>query len=491
MLTVEDNELLTRVGPGTPMGRLMRQYWVPALLSSELSEPDGPPVRVLLLGERLIGFRTANGEVGLIQDHCPHRGASLFLGRNEDGGLRCVYHGWKFDIAGRCVDMPTEATGNRQTEAIGNRQQATGDEAETEAVGNRQQATGDEADTSALSTEHSALPLALAYPCRERNGIVWAYLGPRATPPPLPDLEANMLPQGQWTVTAIQRECNWLQALEGDIDTSHAGLLHFGSLAPESQPRGTFSEFLLRERAPRYAVLDTDGGTTYGAYREAQPGYRYWRIAHFLLPFYGMPPQGLLGAKIVTFARVPMDDTHTLTFNMMPRLRPGAAANPASHRLRNGGDLLPNSTDWYGRFRLAANSGNDYQLDRPLQRANHGPDGFSGIRGVGLQDQAVTESQGAIAERTQEHLGSSDAMVIRVRRRLLEAVNAFAEHGVTPPGVDNPDVYRVRAGGVFLPEGADWIEATRELRQAFVSHDGLDLAVTGPIAAGEFNGRTD
>ncbi|HEU0167989.1 MAG TPA: (2Fe-2S)-binding protein, partial [Chloroflexota bacterium] len=305
------------------------------------------------------------------------------------------------------------------------------------------------------------------------------------------DLEANMLPEGEWAVTAIQRECNWLQALEGDIDTSHAGLLHFGSLTPESQPAGTFSEYLLRDRAPQYAVLDTDAGTTYGAYREAQPGFRYWRIAHFLLPFYGMPPQGLLGAKIVTFARVPMDDTHTLTFNMMPKVRQGASANPASRELRNGGGTLPNSTGWHGRFRLTANATNDYELDRDLQRANRGADGFTGVRGVGLQDQAITESQGPIADRSQEHLGSSDAMVIRVRRRLLEAVHAFVDDGLIPPGVDDPTIYHVRAGGVYLPADADWVAATRDLRRAFVTHPGLDLSVTGPLAAGEFNGRTD
>ena len=153
MLTSEDNELLCRVGPGTPMGDLMRQYWIPALLSSELPEPDGPPVRVRLLGENLIAFRDTSGKVGLIQNHCPHRGASLFFGRNEEDGLRCVYHGWKFDATGACVDMPSEPA----------------------------------------ESNFKAKVRARAYPCVERNGVVWAYMGPRPTPPPLPDLEPNML----------------------------------------------------------------------------------------------------------------------------------------------------------------------------------------------------------------------------------------------------------------------------------------------------------
>src|SRR5215472_5033339 len=181
MLSAEENDLLCRVGPGTPMGDLMRQYWVPGLLSRELPGPDSDPRRIMLLGEQLIAFRDTNGAVGLIQNNCPHRGASLFFGRNEEAGLRCVYHGWKFATDGSCIDMPNEPA----------------------------------------ESDFRSKVKATAYPCRERNGLVWAYMGPRSVPPPLPDLEGNMLPEGEWNVTAIQRECNWFQALEGDIDTSH------------------------------------------------------------------------------------------------------------------------------------------------------------------------------------------------------------------------------------------------------------------------------
>ena len=191
MLKPEDNELITRVGPGTPMGNLMREYWVPAMLSSELPTPDSDPVRVLLLGEQLIGFRDTNGNVGRIQNNCPHRGASLFFGRNEEAGIRCVYHGWKFDVEGHCLDMPNEPA----------------------------------------ESDFKHKVKATAYPCKERGGLVWTYMGPRKEPPPLPDLESNML-EGA-TATAFQLEGNWLQILEGDIDTTHVGFLHYGGLRPE------------------------------------------------------------------------------------------------------------------------------------------------------------------------------------------------------------------------------------------------------------------
>src|SRR5437667_358265 len=276
MLAAEENELLTRVGPGTPMGSVMRQYWLPALLSEELPEPDCTPVRTMLLGEQLIAFRDSNGEVGLLGNHCPHRGASLWFGRNEECGLRCVYHGWKWDIHGNCVDMPNEPPESNFKDKV----------------------------------------KAVAYPCRERGGIVWTYMGPREEPPPLPDLEPNMLPDGEWVVQAIQRECNWLQGLEGEIDTSHFSFLHLGAAKPEDAPPGTFQQYLLTDRSPRYSVVETDYGTMYGAHRPAHDGFDYWRMAQFLFPFHTMIPPGVMGLQVVSRAWVPMDDTHMM-FIMM------------------------------------------------------------------------------------------------------------------------------------------------------------------------------
>jgi phthalate 4,5-dioxygenase len=423
MLTREENELVSRVGPGTPMGELMRRYWMPALLSRELPAPDCNPVRVLLLGEQLIAFRDSTGQIGLVANACPHRGASLFFGRNEESGLRCVYHGWKFDVQGRCIDMPNEPA---------------------------------ESDFRTKVT-------ARAYPCRERGGIVWTYMGPRSDPPPLPDLEPNMLRDAEQHAGAIQRECNWLQALEGDIDTSHLGFLHLGARDAETMDAGTFNYYTVKDRRPRYAVVDTDGGSMYGAYRPATADVNYWRIAQFLFPFYALIPTGVLGLSRLIRAWVPMDDDHTMFFVM------GAAGSVgAGVDLR---EVLPNTSDWYGRFRMPHNARNDYGIDRQKQRSLQS---YTGLSSVHLEDLAITESMGSLLDRTAEHLGTSDVMVIRVRRRLIAAALALQNADEIPPGAENPDVYRVRSGSVFLPKDADWIAATEDLRTAFVDHPELD-----------------
>ncbi len=448
MLSAEDNDLITRVGPGTPMGRFMREYWVPAMLSSELPEPDGTPLRVMLLGEKLIAFRDSNGQVGLVGDACPHRGASMWFGRNEECGLRCVYHGWKFDVQGKCVDMPNEPAESNFKNKV------------------------------AIT----------AYPCRERGGIVWAYMGPRSTPPDLPDIEANM--QGENSVaSAVLRECNWLQAAEGEMDTSHAGLLHFGSVRPEDQPRGTFAEYVVRDRTPRYEVLEVEAGMTYGAYRDANPGEEYWRIANFLFPFYTQAPQGLLGFTKFAVAWVPMDDYHTIQLSIAVRAPGQIQAPPTEPRFAFGGAVvnvgnLPDSSDWFGRFRPTANAGNDYLIDRELQRRNEGIEGYTGIRGIVQQDQAVQESMGSIMDRTKEHLGTADAMIIRTRRRIIASLRDFIDAGTVPPGVDNPAAFGLRAGGTFITKGWDWVDATKELRKAFIEHPDLDPSITGRGIAG-------
>jgi len=228
MLSPEDNELLCRVGPGTPMGDLFRQYWLPAIRADEIA-PDGRPLRVRLLGEDLIGFRVTDGRVGLVQNNCPHRGASLFFGRNEDEGLRCVYHGWKFDISGRCVDMPNEPAESNFKDKV----------------------------------------RATAYPTRERNGIIWAYMGPRDVPPPLPDIEANMLAKGPAEISLLLRPCNYMQGWEGEMDTVHAAFLHSGASRPEDQQPGSFNYWQYLNRAAKFSTVDTEYGCCNGASRPA------------------------------------------------------------------------------------------------------------------------------------------------------------------------------------------------------------------------------
>ena len=441
MLSREENELLCRVGPGTPMGELMRQYWIPGLLSSEVAQPDGDPRRIKLLGEELIAFRDTSGAVGLIQNHCPHRGASLFFGRNEESGLRCVYHGWKFDALGNCVDMPNEPA----------------------------------------ESDFKSKVKAIAYPTRERGGIVWVYMGPRSgdTLPRLPDLEGNMLSDDQRGIGIFQRECNWMQALEGDIDTAHVGFLHQGAISADSVPEGSWAKYALSDRAPRFKVLDIDAGVTYGTFRPADPGNTYWRVAHFLFPFYTMVAAGVLGLKVAVRAWVPIDDNHCFGLSMS---KLGTQSRRSAQPGGNLADapLRPDSSDWYGRFRFEADARNDYQIDREKQRNGVS---YSGIPSVSLEDHAVTESMGPIYDRTSEHLGSSDAMIIRTRRRLMAGAVALQERGIVPPGVEQPEAYRLRSGGVVLPESADWSQATLPLQQAFVDHPELKLDVLGGVPA--------
>ena len=442
MLSKQDNETIHRVGPGTPMGEMMRQYWIPALMSRELSEPDGRPMRLRLLGEDLVAFRDTAGQVGVVANNCPHRGASLYFGRNEEDGLRCVYHGWKFDVTGKCVDMPNEPAESNFKDKV----------------------------------------RAIAYPTKERNGIIWTYMGPRETAPALPDLEPNMMEDCR--VSTAFRSCNWLQGLEGDIDTSHLAFLHLGSVKPEETKEGTFNYYTVKDRAPRYLAVDTDFGTMYGAYRPGPENEYYWRYAAFLFPFYTIIPTGILGLKVNIRGWVPVDDDHMMFWSMTPASRGidgsggngrgnqsgfGTAPAGAAQAGEPGGQyqFLPNTSDSLGRWRLTANAENDYLMDWDGQKANKS---FTGIPGIHTQDQAITESMGTIQDRTNEHLGSSDLMIIRTRKSILDAAAALHEKGITPPGVDDPTVYRVRGGGTYLPREDDWLEATAELRKAFVEH---------------------
>ena len=433
MPTAADFDALTRCGPGTLMGDLMRQYWIPIARSDELPEPDCPPVRIRVLNENLIAFRATSGNVGLIEDACPHRGASLFFGRNEGEGIRCAYHGWKFDLTGRCVDMmnePPESTFKDRIKAV-------------------------------------------AYPTTERGGCIWAYLGPRPTPPPLPMFEANLEIEGVDRVTFCLNQYNWLQAMENNLDTAHNAILHHGAITFEAASVPGYSnpgmKYMVVDRAPRFDVRDAEFGVSYGASRPAESDTTYWRTMHWLWPFYTMSPTLKLGTRNEVVATVPVDDFHNMevTFN---RVLGGAPARQGTE----GDRTLPNTTDWLGRFRNALDPATDFGLDRDLQRRSP-PDstGWTGIPGgVPAQDEAMKWSQGrpdhnGIVDRTREHLGSTDAAIIRVRHRLIEAARALRERGTTPPGVDSPEVYQQRSGWVFLPRGVDYWEGTRELREGF------------------------
>jgi phthalate 4,5-dioxygenase oxygenase subunit len=436
MLSAQDNQILCRVGPGTLMGDLMRQYWIPALMTGEVPEPDCPPVRLRLLGEDLIGFRTTSGDVGIIQNACPHRGASLFFGRNEEDGLRCVYHGWKFDITGACVDMPSEPA----------------------------------------ESNFKSKVKARAYPTQERNGIVWAYMGPREVPPPLPGLEATL--SEKCTVQKFLRDCSWLQGFEGDLDTTHIGFLHFGSYKAEDMEPGSMDYYTLKRRDPKMMVTETPWGATYGSYRPAEADTTYWRIAQYLLPFYAMPPVGVLGQRVAVLAIVPVDDEHMMRWQIsVPSGWAMSGAIAPAYKTHPEYGYLPQEPGFLGAWRMRQNRHNDYLIDRDLQKNGS----YTGIMGIGIQDEAVTESMGPIVDRSKEHLGTSDLMIIRLRQLLLRYARRLRDHGEVPPAVDTPEVYAVRAGGVVLPNSiTNGIEATLDLQQGRVRPEEFALAPLVP-----------
>jgi phenylpropionate dioxygenase-like ring-hydroxylating dioxygenase large terminal subunit len=305
---------------------------------------------------------------------------------------------------------------------------------------------------------------AKAYRAVERAGMVWVYMGARAEAPPLPALETLLVPDDEIGITCVQRDCNFLQALEGDIDTSHFGFLHVGHITPEVVPEDHPIRHTVTNRAPEYHVAETPWGTQYAAYRDAGEGRTYWRFANFLFPFWTQQPQGEFAENVHARAWVPLDDEHTMYYyvwwkrgaSVMARPRPlldgGRSAGAALMSLT----LQPNSTDWLGRWRLADNAANDWGIDREAQRTNAS---YTGIGAIHLQDQAVTESMGPITDHLFEHLGPSDQMITRTRRRLLVAARALHDKGVLPPGIEDPEVYRgARSGFLVSADDGPWQE---------------------------------
>src|SRR6266508_5567429 len=269
MLKQDENELVTKVGPGTPMGNFMREYWVPALLSSEGPAPDSDPVRVLLLGEKLIAFRDTNGQVGLMDHNCPHRGAPLFFGRTEECGLRCVYHGWKFDTSGACVDLPNVPEGETFRERVN----------------------------------------VLAYPARDRGGLIWAYLGPQEKQPPFPEFEWLDLPEANRYVSKFTVNCNYFQAVEGDFDPSHASFLH-STLDGNRTNKAVmvFQRNTFFDKMPQYVEIeDTPYGVMTLSRSLTEDGQQFVGATHFMFPTYstaGIASPGVLSSNM----RIPIDD---------------------------------------------------------------------------------------------------------------------------------------------------------------------------------------
>ncbi len=411
MLRPEDNVKITRVGPGTPCGELMRRYWQPFLLSSELPEADCPPVRVRLLCEDLVAFRDTDGRVGLIDAHCPHRRAPMFFGRNEECGMRCVYHGWKFDRNGDCVDMPSEPAG----------------------------------------TPLQARVKIKAYPTFEGGGVVWAYMGPREHMPAPPDYEWMRAPETHRFVSKTYEDCNFLQALEGGLDTAHSSYAHNNDIANRNMPRN-------RDKAPRLDVELTDYGYRYISTRRTGDSGSYVRVYQYI-----MPAQQIRGSIIkIEGGRsdrprfdghiwVPIDDESCFVFNTMYSYDANA---PLSHDFVMAFESRAGRGPEHhepGTFRLLANRSNDYFIDRHVQKTQT----FTGIAGVNTQDYALQEGMGAIVDRSLENLGTSDKAIVAMRRMMLRSIDAVAR-GEDPPGVDPAIHGQVRPYDDYLPDGADW-----------------------------------
>ena len=420
MLSREDNELLTRVGPGTPMGELFRRHWLPFMLGQELAA-DAPPRRVRLLGECLVAFRDSAGRAGLLGEHCPHRRASLYYGRNEAGGLRCVYHGWKFDVAGRCLEMPSEPSTSNFRSKVG----------------------------------------AQAYPVIERAGLLWTYMGPPEKRAELPEFEWLGVHAAQRYASRWLQDCNYAQALEGEIDEAHVSFLHRRFDAGGAAKAALTGAYFLEDTAPRYTVHETPYGLACGARRSVENAQYLWRVNLFLLPCFTLiPPSDDPHVRLFR-AWVPADDEHTsvvcVTWRTDGPVREDDLAQwqngEAAHRKVVPGTATP-----------VERADNDYLIDREAQRTRS----FTGIAGIRAQDAMVTESAGAIVDRAREHLGTSDKAVIEFRKRLLAAARQLG-HGVEPQTPYDPDCYRVRAHAALVPRDERDFNELEQVRRGMLA----------------------
>ncbi len=424
MISKEENELLCRTGPGEPMGELFRRFWLPVALSRELPKPDCPPVRLRILSEDLVAFRNTSGSVGLLSRYCPHRGASLFFGRNEEGGLRCVYHGWKFDVTGACVDMPNEP-----------------------------------AECNFKHKIHQT-----AYPTREAGGVIWAYMGPQATMPEMPQLEWTLVPQNHVYVHKRFQHNNYLQNLEGEVDSSHVSFLH-REFRPEKFEATIAGQVLLgraRDSAPKFMVKETDCGLVIAAKRNWDAEQYYWRLTQFLMPSYTLIPSEA-ESPINFTATVPVDDTNMVGFTVT--WLPDRPLSDEDIR------VIESWTGAYAEvdpitFEPVANRANDYLLDREKQRTEN----FTGMRGIREEDIAVQEDQygGPITDRTREHLGTSDAGIIALRRRLLKAARDL-QAGQEPAEPGRDYAYRVHQTATLVVREVSFENVARSAMRANVA----------------------
>ncbi len=398
-------DVLVRTGPDAPMGRLMRRYWVPLLLQSEIAEPDCAPVRIPVLGERLIAFRNSQGRPGVIDEFCAHRGTSLFFGRNEEGGLRCSYHGWKYDISGQCIELPSEP-------------------------------------------QLASKVRLKAYPCIERGGIVWAYMGPPELKPEPPALEWCTVPDSHRYVSKRWQESNYLQGMDGGIDTTHVSYVHRYELERDAlHMNAACVKYIKDDPNVVFTVQETPSGMTIFGRRNGEADSWYWRITQWIFPWFTLvPPTG--PHPLAAHIWVPIDDENCWSWNI--NYYPGQPLSAEERREMGAGrgihaPLMP------GSFRPVANKSNDYLIDRQAQKARIM---FSGVDGLGMQDASLQESMGPIQDRTRERLVQTDRAIVLARRRLHDAALGIDTSRGELPAL-NPGTHHVRSASVLLQKDKD------------------------------------
>lgn len=423
MLSDTDNRILTRVGPGTPMGEYLRRFWTPVLQAAQLPAPDCDPVEVRILGEDLVAFRDTDGKVGLLQALCPHRQAPLFYGRNEDRGLRCIYHGWKFDTGGACIDMPSEPA----------------------------------------ESEFRVKVRSIAYPVVEKAGIIWAYLGPaNKMPAEVPYVEWSLLPDSHRHVLVYEQMCNFVQAIEGDIDSAHIGFLHRELFTMAGRGIGA-AVHTTGDLAPRWVVEPTDYGLMLAAQRTAGDGKYYWRTNQWMIPYFTLVASDVEGRIGLGEMFVPIDDTHTQVWTLKWGLK--APLTEEDRYIMTQGPLPQVGTLDPATGRLRANKANHFLQDRRYQRVGGS---FTGIFGVREQDTAVVEGMGEIVDRTKEHLGTSDMAIIGMRRALLNGAKALLR-GEEPALSNRPAAYGVHAWSAIIEQDREGFMDNPQVQGLMVS----------------------
>ncbi len=427
MLSNQDNELLTRTGVGTPMGAYFRRFWQPVALSEELPAADCDPVRLKIMGESLLAFRDSRGRIGLVSPQCPHRGADLFYGRNELGGLRCAYHGWKFAVDGTCMEMPSVPA----------------------------------------NTNYQQRVRLKSYPIREWGDFVWAFMGPAGadggTEAVLPELEFATLPPSHRIVQKKLQQCNWAQSIEGGLDTAHFSFLHMPAPAvPLSTAVGTVAQanadqqrlaWMRNDPIPRFTVNSHAAGFVAGAARNTDGPQLYWRISQFMLPNHSLAPNALAGETYQGQTWVPIDD-HSCWIYCYAWNPERPLTSAEREKITAGHGVFAALGADYVPLRNRANS---YLLDRLDQRTLS----FTGVRGVAEQDAMIQDSQGLIADRTVEHLGPTDLAIVRFRRTILEGAKDLL-NGKAPAAAIDGAAYHVRGGSAIADTSLPFEDVMRQ-----------------------------